>query len=111
MNELLKFSEGEATRGQEQKVFDWVKATTIIKERGVEVASAGLQEDWEYTGDVIFANEKPVTDGYTYLASTWATPVLRIAGEEDIDCYVMGSTTEWRADTTWPPEALAILEK
>ena len=67
------------------KVFDWDKAAQIIKEKNPEYAEAGLFEDLEYTCGLIYKNEKPVYDSYTYLASTWATPVLKILRGEQND--------------------------
>ena len=64
------------------KVFDWDKAAKIIKERRPKTASAGLSEDWEWTGGTIYENGKPVKNEYTYLASRWATPILILDGEE-----------------------------
>ena len=90
------FSIGQANRGREQKVFDWVKAANLIKNHpdfpNIQ-CEAGLAGDFEYTGGIIF-DGKIVEDDYTYLASTWATPTLIIDGEEH-DCYVMENFTEW----------------
>lgn len=112
MDSLQAFAMGDANRDKKQKVFDWEEAARIIKERGAKEASAGLSQDWEWTGGKIFANGKPVKeeDTYVYLASTWATPELKIDGEI-IDCYRMESETPgWDCDTYWPKEALKILK-
>lgn len=93
-------------------VFDWVKAARLIKAAGAKEASAGLSDDWEYTGGDIFKDGKPVKkeDTYVYLASTWATPELSLDGELPIDCFVMESATPGHdAHTYWPEEALAVL--
>ena len=113
MDTMMAFTLGAANRNREQKVFDWKKAAKIIKERNAQYASAGLAEDWGWTGGDILTNGKPVPkdDTYTYLASTWATPVLNIDGES-IECYRMQSKTpKWNADTYWPDEAIKILNK
>lgn len=111
MNTAAAFAMGSANRGKPVMVFDWVKAATIIAERKPRVASAGLWSDWEWTGGTIYADGAPVTDSYTYLASTWATPELDIDGEL-IDCYVMESERPtWGSDTKWPDEALAIITR
>ena len=98
------------------KVFDWVTAAKIIKERKPEVASAGLSQDWEWTGGDIFRDGKPIPadDTHTYLASIWATPELDVDGEI-IDCYIMESDVPktWVGDLAkiyWPDEALQELE-
>ena len=95
-------------------VFDWDKAARIIKEKQPIEASAGLRDDWENTGGVIFRAGKPVKNVYTYLASTWAVPEFVLTFEdgsqEKTDCYKMQSEVpKWNAGTKWPTSALAIL--
>jgi hypothetical protein len=70
MDSWSAFAKGEANRGKELMVFDWVKAAKLIKERKPIIASAGLCSDWEWTGGTIYENGKPVKkeDTYTYLA-------------------------------------------
>ena len=109
MDTLSAFAMGEVNRGKERMVFDWDKAATLIKERGAKNASAGLSGDWGYTGGEIIEDGKIPEDSYTYLASTWATPELKIDGEI-IDCYKMESETDgWGSETFWPKSAKAIL--
>ena len=111
MNTIAAFIMGEANRGNELKVFDWDKAARLIKERKPDYASAGLDEDWEWTGGAIYRDNKPVTDDYTYLASTWATPMIFI-DDEFIDCYKMEhEVPNWNAETKWPDSALKILNE
>ncbi len=110
MKTELAFAKGDANRGQEMKIFDWEKAAQIIRDKSAKDASAGLDEDWEWTGGDILENGEPDNDSYTYLGSTWATPVLRI-GDESIDCFRMQSDTPgWDEKTKWPESALAILK-
>jgi len=90
------------------KVFDWNKASKIIKERKLKTAYAGMSEDWFWTGTLIYENGKPVKDNCTYLASSWATPVLRFDGEE-IVCYQPRGYHGWNENTRWPKSALKIL--
>lgn len=90
------------------KVFDWDKAAKIIKERKLETASAGMAEDWFWTGTTIYENSRPVKNNYTCLASSWATPVLRFDSEE-IVCYQPKGYHGWNEDTRWPKSALEIL--
>lgn len=100
---------GQAYRGRERMVFDWLKAAQIIAERNPAEANAGLSSDMEWTGGTIWRDGLPVRNDYTYLASTWATPVIEIDGEE-IPCYRMASEVpQWDEDTKWPEEALAAL--
>lgn len=107
-NEIL--FRGMMNRGREMKVFDWVKAAQIIKDRKPKEAIAGLSEDWGWTAGPIFSDGKPVTDGGAYLASTWATPVLVLDDGMEIPCYKMQSETpDWDADTKWPASARSIL--
>jgi hypothetical protein len=103
------FALGETNPGKELKVFDWERAARRIKESGTKNASAGLRDDWEWTGDAIFIDGKPNQESRAYLASTWATPELAIAGEVE-PCFRMQSETPgWDSDTNWPQEALDIL--
>jgi len=111
MDNLTAFTLGMVHRGEELKVFDWVKAAEIIKARGATNASAGLTGDWEWTGGEIFRDGEPVKaeDTYVYLASTWATPELEVDGDL-MDCFRMeGDTPQWDAGTYWPEEALRVL--
>ena len=108
MDTLSAFSMGMANRGNRLKVFDWVKAAQLIKERQPSLAGAGLSGDWEWTGGEIFRDGKPIAkeETYTYLASTWATPELEMDGYV-VDCWCY--TDEWDSGTYWPEEALAII--
>ena len=109
MDTIMAFAMGEANRGNEAMVFDWDLAAKIIRERKPNRALAGLRDDWEFTGGTIYADEKPVKNEYTYLASTWAVPELDIDGEV-IPCYIMRHETKWDADTKWPKSSLDILD-
>lgn len=100
-------------RGSESKVFDWDKAAKIINDERKKypdlVAVAGLQDDMEWTSDVIYRDGKCVNSNYTYLASIWAIPVLVIDDGDEIPCWKMERETEWDASTTWPESAKNIL--
>jgi hypothetical protein len=110
MDTTEAFARGQAAKlaGNKQRVFDWDKAAQILKERGVQEADAGLQNDLEYTGGQILRSGQPDTSSYTYLSSNWATPVLIIYGEE-IECWRYNDDTPgWDSDTKWPASALDI---
>ena len=109
MNTFSAFLMGEAHRHCEIKVFDWDKAAKIIRETRCKEAEAGLQEYWEWTSGCIFKDGKPYMDDCTYLALTWATPVLDVDGTTYY-CYRMESEVPgWNSDTKWPESALEIL--
>jgi hypothetical protein len=109
MDTLSAFARGEANRGKDLMVFDWVKAAKMIKEHGVKDAYAGLQSDWEYTGGIILDCGKIPTESCTYLASTWAIPEIEIDGEK-YDCYIMQpDRPDWDSGTFWPDEAKKIM--
>lgn len=108
MNSLEAFAMGEANRGKELMVFDWDKAALLIKQRNPVFVEAGLEGDLEWTGGTIHKNGEIVEDSYTYLSSTWATPIIIIDGEE-IDCYIMESKTSWNESTKWPESSRKIL--
>ena len=104
MNTLQPFT----TPVENEKVFDWDKAAKIIKERKPETAMAGLAEDWFWTGRTIYKNSRPVKENCAFLASQWATPVLRIDNDE-IECYQPRWCCSWNEYTKWPESALEIL--
>lgn len=111
MDTIAAFAMAEANRYKEQMVFDWEKAARLIKESGCKRASAGLRDDWDWTGGTIFEYNRPVPqdETYTYLASTWAVPELDLDGSVH-SCYRMASDTPgWDAHTYWPEEAKTIL--
>lgn len=109
MRSDLVFKLGEASRHASMRVFDWDKAAQLIKERQPKEAGAGLSGDWEWTGGCIYRNGEPVTEEYTYLASTWAVPELNLDGEL-IDCWQYETDTKFNEHTKWPKSALKILE-
>ena len=111
MNTLDAFLRGQAALGNKLKVFDWVAAARRIRAVQPVKAGAGLQDDWEYTGGLIWNRGTivPADEAYTYLASTWAIPELDLDGVVE-ECWRWEDEVPgWGADTYWPPEALAIL--
>ena len=111
METLQAFAKGNANRGKELMVFDWHKAARLIRERKAKSASAGLANDWEWTGGLIFDDSKPNMDDYTYLASTWAIPEVEIDGVREDCCIMQGESPKgkWDSKTKWPRSALDIL--
>ena len=109
MNTCEAFEMGKANRGSEPKVFDWDKAAYIIAERNPIVVGAGLREDGSATCDAIWLNGKPLKNSQPYLASTWATPVVRV-GDDFVECWKMQSDVpRWGERTVWPKSALEII--
>jgi hypothetical protein len=108
MDTLTAFAIGAAHRDEPPMVFDWIRAAEIIRDEQPTHVEAGLESDLEWTAGTIYRNGEIVTDDYTYLASTWATPLLITDGVERA-CFVMMSDTTWDAETKWPEEARAIL--
>lgn len=110
MDSMMAFAMGEANRGKDLMVFDWDKAAEIIKKEKPIEAVAGLSSDMEWTSGTIFSEGKPVQDCYTFLSSTWATPVLVLDDNNEIPCYKMQSEVpEWDSHTKWPESSLRIL--
>lgn len=93
---------------EQRKTFDWDEAAKRIKQTMPKIAAAGLTEDWPWTAGVIWTDGKPVFDEYTWLSSTWATPVLSMDGVEQ-ECWVPGDQTQWDHETKWPKSALDII--
>ena len=107
----MAFVMGEAHRNDPLMVFDWDKAARILVTRNPDQALAGLQDDYEYTAGVIWRKGMPVRNDYTYLASTWAHPML-IIGDEEIECWRYKSEVpEWNSETKWPKSAIDIVKK
>lgn len=110
MNNMQAFLNGELNRNKELMVFDWAKAVDLINENGYKNCGAGLESDYEWTAGIILKDGNPVTDDYTYLASTWATPQLIVYSDdgeeiiEEIDCFVMQSKTNWNEKTKFPQD-------
>jgi hypothetical protein len=104
------FEKGAANKGKEKRVFDWVAAAKIIKEKNPEIAEAGLQGDFEYTSGTIYEDGKVIRSESCYLSSNWATPILVINEDEVYECFIMEEQTEYNQNTMWPEEALAIIE-
>lgn len=69
------------------KVLDWERAAEVCASTD-EPVWAGLAEDWEYTHGLIGDGGKRV-DGYVYVFSQWATPVIVVGDEYDegTECY------------------------
>lgn len=112
MDTMSAFARGEASRWQEMMVFDWDKAARLIKEKKPSYASAGLRNDWEWTGGEIYKDGKIVSkdDTYTFLASTWAVPELDLDGEV-LECFKMKhDLPRWDSGTYWPESARKILQ-
>lgn len=97
------------SEGKRMRVFDWDKAARILRAQGASEAYAYLEEDEDCTGGYILQNGEIIKNEYTYLASLWARPMLRINDLEDIPCYRNEEDTPgWDADTKWPESALEI---
>lgn len=117
MDTLQSFDKNKAdiAKGNKSRIFDWAKCVEILLEQKPEKASAGLQNDLAWTGGVIFECGETITDNYTLLQSTWATPILvnEDTGEE-IECwrYVKDEGETEDAKTQWPDYAyIAIKDK
>lgn len=82
------------------KKYDFKKAKMLIEENknNVTIASLGMKEDWFYTAETIYENNKYEKDLDTIKqiggidGSCWATPVLHLQFNDDnekfIDCYI-----------------------
>jgi hypothetical protein len=94
-------------KDDDPKVFDWNKAIEIIKNNPEHRFSAGLVEDWFWTGGTIWEDNVPI-DSYCYLSSVWATPILRDeTTDTDYECWkyeqdLLNQGLDWNSDTRWP---------
>jgi hypothetical protein len=82
------------------KYMDWQKVQQIVDKNPDAVIYAGLQEDWGYTSDLIYAKGKYYKGTYVYGCSTWATPIVDVDGEE-IECYTLEKTVEDSGMPKW----------
>ena len=110
MDSMTAFMMGMTHKKDRLKVFDWDKAAKLIVKYNLTDADAGLKEDWTFTGGNILTDGNLNINSYTYLASTWATPVLWTE-EEIYECWTLGDETDWDSDTKWPQSAIEILKK
>ena len=112
MDNFQAFVMGEKHRNQPMMIFDWMKCVKLIKEHNIKNATAGLEGDMEWTGGCILENGKPYKTDYTYLSSTWATPILvdKDTGTK-YDCYVMEGHTRYNEKSKWPKGALKALNE
>lgn len=111
MNTLFAFSLADKARkdNKPEMVFDWEKAANLILKYRPKIASAGLSQDWENTGGIIYQNKQIVINTYTYLASIWAEPELDM-DDKIYPCWRYDNeVSEWNYDTKWPKEAIDIL--
>lgn len=109
-----------ASMDDNMRSFDWDKAASILAERCPDRAYAGLAFDLEYTCGCIWQGGSPLLDARdadsgseygtqdTYLASTWALPVLLVDGKV-IPCWRYKGETGWGPATRWPESAMAIV--
>ena len=81
------------------KYMDWKKVQQIVDENPNSVIYAGLQEDWNNTSGLVFARGE-YYDGYVYGASSWATPIVDVDGEE-IECWTYEKTKEGSDRPLW----------
>lgn len=90
-------------------IFDWMHAAELIKKLNPKTAYAGLMEDWSSTSGKIIYNYEPYLEDYTFLASSWAHPVLEI-DNVFYDCYIIGELKpDCNEYTKWPKEAIEVL--
>lgn len=120
METLDAFLLGYVSKDDPSRSFDWDKAAAILAERRPDRAYAGLESDLEYTCGCIWQGGSPLLDAReadsgseygtqdTYLASTWALPVLLVDGEK-IPCWRYEGETVWGPSTRWPESALEIV--
>ena len=118
MENKLNLLEIESARINQNpiKAFNWDEAAKIIREKAKIhtdlIAEAGLKGDWEHTGGVIFSNGKPTNGSYTYLASNWAKPTLKLKWDgkeqEEWECSIE-ENERFHSSSEWDERSIAIL--
>lgn len=109
MDTMSNYMRGVANRGRALRVFDWNKAAELLRNFDSGTAKAGLADDWGWTAGRIWEDGTAVIGEYTYLASNWATPILLLPDDTEVECWVWHGDTGWDADTQWPDSARALL--
>ena len=87
MDTAVAFILGEIHRKDTPKVFDWDKALKILSEENIRNAVAGLRSDMEYTAGSIIVDGELTNDSYTFLGSTWATPIIETEDGDTFECW------------------------
>lgn len=64
----------KAPSASTMNVLDLKALKRFIKERKPVEVSAGILNDWFWTGATVFKNGKWVKDNHAYTSSNWATP-------------------------------------
>lgn len=92
--------------GRTPRTLDWVKLVEIIAERQPESVCVGMSEDWFWTGKEVYVKGEPLKVA-SVTTSNWATPVVRINDDEEIECW--REVTQGEDPIDWPDEAVAML--
>lgn len=82
------------------KFMDWKKVQQIVDEHPNSVIHAGLQEDWNNTSCLIYANGQYYYGHSFYGCSIWATPIVDVDGEE-IETWTYAKTKEGSEIPSW----------
>ena len=78
------------------KCFDWEKAISIILEKHIMNASAYIDNDQEFTEDMILCDGEPVGDHEAILESYNGTPILFDMDHQcEYPCYYDRPVTNW----------------
>ena len=80
---------------------DWEKVQKIVDGNPSATIYAGLREDWGNTSGLIYAKGEYYSE-YAYCASSWATPIVDVDGEE-IECWTYEKTKEGAHLPSWWP--------
>lgn len=70
------------------KELDWESLMAFVEESEdlIESIYAGLEEDWEWTGDEVYYHECGwIDDNMAYTESIWATPIAFIHYLPEVD--------------------------
>ncbi len=86
--------------GSQVMVFDWLKASEIITEHGIQNAEAFIRGDEDHTAGRIINDGKLVADHDAILESYRDVPTLRdIDTMEEWACYRLRPATNWTAES------------
>lgn len=87
------------------KTIDLAKLTQYCLEHPDNIVSAGIQEDFSFTVDIVWANGHCIPNSRPFISSIWGTPVIYDqTTDEYIECWVLTDSL-----CSWDSTAIRLL--
>ena len=73
------------SKGNKLKCLNLEKLHEYVEkqEKEIQRITAGIDEDWEYTGDTIYKDDEWIDDNMSWTRSLWGTPIAYIDYADD----------------------------